>query len=235
MRGRKPVDIGDAVIARYETEGERFEVLVHPNLAWDYREGKEIDIRDILVGYTIFEDALRGRKATDDSIETVFGNIDSLEIAKQILEKGEIQLTTEQRRKMVEEKRKQIISYIAKNAINPQTNLPHPPARIERVLDEIKVNIDPWRNAEDQVKDLIRDIEPIIPIRLEKMTFAVKLPGKYQAKAYQIIIRYGTITNEEWQSDGKWIALIEMPAGLQPEVVDQLNKLTKGRIEIKKL
>ncbi|MHA1130228.1 MAG: ribosome assembly factor SBDS [Candidatus Helarchaeota archaeon] len=235
MRGRKYVDIGDAVIARYEKEGERFEVLVYPNLAWDYREGKEIEIRDILVGYTIFEDALRGRKATDDSVAHIFGDIDSLEIAKQILEKGEIQLTTEQRRKMVEEKRKQIVTYIAQNAVNPQTGLPHPPARIERVLDEIKVAIDPLRKVEDQVKDLIRDIEPIIPIRLEKLKFAVKIPGKYQVKAYQIIIRNGTITKEEWQSDGKWIALVEMAAGSQPKVVDQLSKLTKGRIEIKKL
>ncbi len=235
MRGRARIDIGDAVRARYETSGLRFEILVQPELAWDFRDGKELDIRDILIGFTIFEDALRGRKATDDSLQDVFGNLDTLEIAKQILLEGELQLTTEQRRKLVEEKRKQVITYISQNSINPQTSLPHPPARIERALEEVKVKIDPWRNVEEQAKDLVKDLEPILPIRLEKLSFAVKIPGKFHAKAYQIIIRTGTITKEEWQSNGKWIALVEMAAGLQPSVIDQLKKLTKGRLEVKKL
>jgi ribosome maturation protein SDO1 len=235
MRGGKRVDIGGAVVARYAISGDKFEVLVNPTLAWDFRDGKELDIRDILIGYTIFEDALRGERATDESIEKVFGKLEPLEIAKQILLKGDIQLTTDQRRKLVDEKKKEIITYIAQNAINPQTGLPHPPARIERALSEIKMVIDPWKNAEDQIKNIIRDLEPIIPIRLEKITLAVKLLGKFQAKAYQILIRNGTITKDEWTADGKWIALVEMAAGMQPKVVDQLEKLTKGQMEIKKI
>jgi len=235
MRGRARIDLGDVVRARYEKDGERFEILVKPKLAWDFRDGEELDIRDILVGYIIFEDALRGKKATDESIQKIFGNLDTMDIAKQILLEGEIQLTTEQRRELVEEKRKQIITYISQNSINPQTGLPHPPARIERALEEVKVKIDPWRDVEDQAKDLVKDLEPIIPIRLEKISFAVKIPGKYQAKAYQILIRSGSITNDEWQSDGRWIALVEMAAGVQPNVIDQLKKLTKGRLEVKKL
>ena len=235
MRGDKRVDIGGAVVARYTMSGDKFEVLVNPTLAWDFRNGKQLDIRDILVGYTIFEDALRGKRATDESIEKVFGKLDALEIAKQILLKGEIQLTTDQRRKMVEDKKKEIITYIAQNAINPQTGLPHPPARIERALSEVKMAIDPWKNAEDQIKNIVRDLEPIIPIRLEKITLAVKLLGKFQAKAYQILIRNGTITKDEWTADGKWIALVEMAAGMQPKMVDQLEKLTKGQMEIKKI
>jgi len=235
MRGDKRVDIGGAVVARYTISGSKFEVLVNPTLAWDFHNGKELDIRDVLVGYTIFEDALRGERATDESIGKAFGKLEALEIAKQILLKGEIQLTTDQRRKMVEEKRKEIITYIAQNAINPQTGLPHPPARIERALTEIKMAIDPWKNAEDQIKNIIRDLEPIIPIRLEKITLAVKLSGKFQAKAYQILIRNGTITKDEWTADGKWIALVEMAAGMQPKVVDQLEKLTKGQMEIKRV
>jgi ribosome maturation protein SDO1 len=235
LRGDKRIDLGGAVVARLERNGEKFEVLVHPSLAWEFREGKEIDVREILVGYTIFEDAHRGKKASEETILQVFGDIDSLEIAKSILLEGEIQLTTEQRHKMVEEKRKQIITYIAQNAINPQTGLPHPPARIERALEEIRVVVDPWRNVEEQVKDLVKDLEPIIPIRLEKVSVAIKIPGKFQAKAYQILIRYGTITKEEWQANGNWIALVEMAAGMQPNVIDQLNKLTKGRVEVKKI
>ena len=102
-------------------------------------------------------------------------------------------------------------------------------------MDEIKVNVDPWRDVEQQAKELVKDLEPILPIRLEKISFAVKVPGKYQVKAFQILIRNGKINKDEWQPDGKWIALVEMAAGIQPKVIDQLKKLTKGRLEVKKL
>jgi len=61
------------------------------------------------------------------TIAQSFGTTDTLKIADIILKKGVLQLTTEQRRKMVEDKRKQIIDFISRQAVDPKTNLPHPP------------------------------------------------------------------------------------------------------------
>ena len=58
-----------------------------------------------------------------DKLNKHFKTTNSNEIIKQILLKGELNLTTDQRRKMVEEKRKQIIQYINKNFVDPKTKL----------------------------------------------------------------------------------------------------------------
>ncbi len=40
------------------------------------------------------------------------------------------------------------------------------------------------------------------------------------------------VKKEEWTSTA-WIALIEIPAGMQADIYDKLNKLTAGRVDVK--
>lgn len=233
MRGDKRVDLGDAVLARLETHGNRFEIIVDPKLAWRLKQGEEIDVREILRGDTIFEDALRSKKAPTEALEEAFGTTDEIEIARQILEKGALQLTAEQRREMIEKRRRQVIDIIVRNCINPKSGLPHPPARIESAMDEAHVTIDSTRTAEEQVREVVKALQPVIPIRMEIQQVAVKIPSDFAPKAYGTVERLGSIAKDEWQSDGSWIAVIEIPAGLRGELIDALNNLTRGRAEIK--
>ncbi len=233
IRGEKRVDLGDAALARLETHGHRFEIIVDPKLAWSYKQGAKIDLREVLRGETIFEDALRSKKAPTDALEAAFGTIDEIEVARQILEKGALQLTAEQRREMIEKRRRQIIDIIVRNSINPKTGLPHPPARIESAMNEAHVVIDSTRTAEEQAREVVKALQPILPIRMEIQQLAVKVPPDFAPKAYGIVERVGTIAKDEWQTDGSWIAVIEVPGGLRGELIDALNNLTRGRAEIK--
>ncbi|MFX1319053.1 MAG: ribosome assembly factor SBDS [Promethearchaeota archaeon] len=233
MRGDKRVDLGDAAIARLDTHGHRFELIVDPKLAWNFKQGKEVDVREILQGETVFEDALRSKKAPLETLEDAFGTTDGLEVARIILKKGSLHLTTEQRREMVEKRRRQVIDIIVRNSINPKTGLPHPPTRIESAMHEAHVIIDSTRTAEDQARDVVKALQPIIPIRMEIQQIAIKVPPDFAPKAYGIVEQKGHIAKDEWQKDGSWIAIVEVPAGLRGELIDSLNNLTRGRAEIK--
>ncbi|MHA1784275.1 MAG: ribosome assembly factor SBDS [Candidatus Helarchaeota archaeon] len=236
IRGDKRVDLGKHVIARLEKNKKRFEILVNPKKAWDYKEGKDIDIRDVLEGYIIFENVLRGEKATNDDLQFSFQTDDVFEIAKEIIQEGEIQITEEMRQEYTKELRKKIINFISKNCINPQTNLPHPPDRIERAMQEAKVSIrNTKEDISEQAKRIIRQLEAIIPIRMESYSMAIRIPAEYTGKAYSVVSKYSSISKDEWQSDGSWIAVVELPAGLQATLNKELNSLTKGKFEIKKL
>jgi ribosome maturation protein SDO1 len=233
IRGEKWVDLGNAVIARLELKGSRFEILVDPDKALNFKRGENIDIRDILMGYVIFEDAHRGKKAPEEKLKVAFETDDVFAIASQIIKNGEVQLTAEQRKDMIEEKKKRIIHIIARNSINPQTGLPHPPARIEAAIEEAKVPINPFRDPDEQAKEIVEALRPILPIRIETTKLAVKVPSPYSAKAYSVLERYGTISKDEWGKDGSWICVIEIPAGLRVEVVEKINEFTKGKAQIK--
>ena len=223
------------VIARVEKAGEKFEVMVKPEAVQKIRDGKEVDLLRELAIDEIFRDAHKGSKASEEKMTEFFGTTDPLSVAKQIIQRGEIQLTTDQRRQMLEAKRKQIVQYIAANAINPQSGAPHPPQRIENAMEEAKVHIDPFKAVEEQVKDVLDALRPLLPIRFEKVRIAVKLSAEDSAKCYGDIKAFGTILREEWQPTGAWIGVVEMPAGMQTDFLERLNAKTKGNVETRVL
>ena len=128
---------------------------------------------------------------------------------------------------------KQIITIISKNAINPQNKKPHPSQRIEKAIEEANVKIDIMRSAEEQVDDVVKKIQAIIPIRMEQIKLAIKIPTSFTAKGYNIVAQMAQIKQEEWQKDGSWVSIVDIPAGIQMELIDKLNKLTHGRVQTK--
>lgn len=228
------VTLDEAVVARLETHGTQYEILVDPEIALKFREDKgegELNLGDLLAAEFVFLDAGSTDKAADEDLRKAFGTTDLEECAKKILLKGDLQLTTDQRRRMVDRKRKLIVQHIARNAINPQTKAPHPPARIESAMEEARIHLDPFKSVEAQVNEVVKALRPLIPLRFETIQIAVKLPAEHAGKANLILRGYGELQNEQWMSDGSWIGVVEMPAGMQNEFFNDLNKRTSGDAE----
>lgn len=224
--------IENTIIARFEHAGEKFELLVDPILAFDYKTGKKKDLNNVLISDEVFKDANKGERQTEGAIKKAFGTTEIEKIAKIVFEKGELQLTTDQRRKALEEKKRKVIELIARNVVDPKTKTPHPPARIEKALDEAKFSFDAFKSAEKQMQDAVEAIRSIIPVSFEKIKIAVKIPAEYSAKCYGILKDHG-ISREEWASDGSLVCMCEMPAGIQSEFYDKINKATGGKVETK--
>lgn len=230
------VSLDKAIIARMSLEGHHFEILVDPDAALRFKEsgGKgDIDAGKDLAIDTIFKDAKKGDHVGEHTLQKVFGTTDVADIAKRILSKGEFHLTTEQRRTLLEKKRKAIVALIARNAMNPQTNAPHPPQRIETAMEEAKVHIDPFKPAEEQITDVITALRPLLPIKIQNVSIEVRLPATEVGKAYGTCKSFGALKREEWQKDGSWVGVLEMPAGMQAEFYDELNRRTHGNVETK--
>lgn len=227
------VSLEEAVIARLSSHGATFEVLVDPNLALDMKRGDDVDISKVLAVETIFKDSKKGEKASEEHMGKSFGTEDPVEIARKIIKKGEIQLTTLQRRKMLEDKKMQIVTTIARNAIDPKTGAPHPASRIEKAMDEARVHVDLTKTVEEQISKTIKALRPLIPIKFEEKCIAVRVPGQYAAKSFPIVKSYGDVKKEEWLKDGSWAFLIDIPAGMVEKFFRDLNALTKGEIETK--
>jgi ribosome maturation protein SDO1 len=150
------VRLEEAVPARLKTHGTTFEVLVEPDGALAYRRGEGVKLEDILAVEDVFENASRGDRCAEEDLIKAFETTDVATIADKIIKKGEISLTAEQRKRFLEAKRRQVVEMIARNAINPQTKTPHPPARIEAAMAEARVNIDPTKSIQDLVNIAMR-------------------------------------------------------------------------------
>lgn len=227
------VALDESIIARLKTHGKTFEVFVDPEGALALKRGEPVKFDNILAVEDVFSDAKSGDRPAEQDVINAFGTTDALKIAEKIILEGELQLTTEQRRKIQEDKKRQVISTIAQNAINPQTKAPHPPARIEAAMIEAGVHIDPMKSVDELINITMKAIRPVIPIRFEEVRIAIKIPPEYAAKAYGSIAGFGNLTKQEWQNDGSWIGIISIPAGMQEELYNLLNRLTKGSAETK--
>ena len=227
------ISLDEAVTARLESHGERFEVLVDPDAALAIRRGEfEGDLEDVIAAEDIFEDASRGDRPPETALEEVFDTTDPLEIIPEVIREGEIQITADQRREMKEQKHKQLVNRIARNAVNPQMDdAPHPPERIESALEETDFRIDPMETVESQVDEALDALRPVIPIRFDTVTVAVQLPADYAGSGQAKIREFADLESEEWQPDGSWIGVVEFPAGLQNDFYDLVNEVSSGEAE----
>lgn len=218
---------------RLTVSGERFEILVDPDAAFKFKKGSHQKINKILVVDQIFTDANKGLRASEEKLRKAFNTTNVYKIAEKILKQGELQLTTEQRRKLVEEKRKQIIAFISRHCIDPRTGFPHPPLRIMQAIDQLGLVVNPFIEGEEQARVIIDKLRPVLPIKMEQLKIAVKISPEYASQAIGVIKNFAIIKQEEWQSDGSWIGIIEMAAGLHGSFLERVGSITHGDYQTK--
>lgn len=226
------VSVDQAVVARLRKEGKTFEILVDCDKALELREGKPVGIDNIVATNAIFYDVKKGERAPGSELLKLFKTEDARKISEVIIREGEVQLTSKHCDKLREEKKRQIITIIHRNAIDSKTGLPHPPQRIEAAMEEAKVHLDEHKPAEQQVEDVLKKIRLIIPIKFEMREIAVRVPVQYAAVSFPMLKRY-KLLKEEWQNDGSLIAVVEIPAGIQNEFFSDVNKASHGEAETK--
>jgi len=217
---------------RMTIEGDRYEVLVFPDPALNYKMGKQVDPTQVLAIDEVFTDSSRGQRANAEQLKKYFNTEDHAKAALEVLKRGELQLTQEQRLRMTEEKRRQVVTIISKNYVDPKTHLPHPPVRVEQAMLEARVSIDPFKDANEQAKQVIEEIRVIIPLKSERVKLMVKTPAQYAGQAIGVVKGFGEILKEEWGQDGGLSVVLEVPAASQPSLLDRLGTVTKGSAQV---
>jgi ribosome maturation protein SDO1 len=222
----------DVTLVRYSFEGEKFEIMVKPDLALDYKLGKKKDISAVLVSDEIYTDSGKGTRPSTEKLFRAFKTEDPTAIAEIIMQKGDLNLTTDQRRKMMEDKKKQIVTYIAKTYVDPKTHLPHPPLRIEQAMKDARVSVDPQKSVDEQVKDIVEQLRSIIALKTESLQLEIIIPAQFASQSYAVLKSVGSLKSEEWQNNGSLKAILEIPAAARPNVIDRLGSITKGSASV---
>ena len=227
------VSLDNAVLARLEKGGKRYEALVDPDLVEQWKEdSSSIQLDEFMAMDEIFHDARAGERPTEEALMNAFETLDVETILKFILDKGSIQLTTSQRKARVEHMRQQIIHHIHSQAIDPKSKSPHPRTRIELALQESKYSVDPFKRLEEQIKDAIAKLKPLIPLSFESVRLAFRVPGSAYGSVSQLLRTYQK--KEGWLENGDWACVIEIPAGMKGDIIGQVLKRSNDA-EVKEL
>ncbi|ABO08360.1 ribosome assembly factor SBDS [Pyrobaculum calidifontis] len=220
-------------VAKLDRQGEHFEILIDPDAALELKMGKPLGIDKVLIHEEVYKDAKKGLRASEQALKKVFGTTDVRKIAEIIIKEGEIPLTAEQRRRLIEDKRRQIVEWISRNCIDVRTKTPVPPQRVENALEQARVSIDPFKPAEEQVQEILKELQRILPIKVATARMSLSVSSTYAQKVKGLVAKMAKIVNERYKSDGSWEAVVELPAGLQDVLISKVNDVTHGDVDIK--
>lgn len=212
-----------STLARLKRAGKHFEIRVDLDDALKFKKG-ETDFLEV-EGDVIFTDAKKGERASNQDLDLAFETTDVTEIAKKIVKNGEVQTTQDHRDAEQEKKFKQVVDFLATNAIDPKTGNPHTAERIKNALEQSHINI---KNipVENQIKDILEKISAVIPIKLDTKKVKVTIPAIHTGKAYGVITQYKE--SENWLPDGSLEVIVAVPSGIIIDFYDKLNNITHG-------
>ncbi len=210
-------------LARIKKAGKNFEIVVDLDDALKFKKGEISSIE--AEGDKVFTDSKKGNVASNSDLNESFRTTSVQEIVETIVKDGEVQLTQEHRGAEQEQKFKQVVDFLATNAIDPQTKNPHTPERIKSALEQAHVNI---KNTpiENQIKEIIGAISKVIPIKLETKKVKITIPAIHTGKAYSVITQYKE--EENWLDNGDLQVIVEVPSGIIMDFYDKLNSVTHG-------
>lgn len=222
------------VEAKLSIKGKRFEILVDVDKALAFKGGKSVSMQNVLAVDKIFSDVKKGMQASEADLITVFNTKDINIVAQRIIQNGELQVPSEYKANERENKIKQVVDFLAKNAQDPATGKPHTPSRIQDAIKQAAINIDN-RPIEEQMSGILSKLKVVIPIKIETKKLSIRIPVMHTGKAYGIVKEY--MEKEEWLSNGDLQVTINIPVGMQMAFFDKLNGVTHGSAiveEIKK-
>lgn len=214
------------VTARIKVKGKHYEIHVDLDEALKVKQGKG-NVASALDSDTIYYDLNKGTKVSNADLTDAFGTTDVYQIAQQIMTKGEIQKTQEFRDTERENKIKQLIHLILKNAVD-QNGRPYTEDRIRRAIDEAHYSIDN-RPVEQQVVPLVDALKVVIPIKLDIKKVKLIIPAQYTAQVYGLLKDYKQ--SEDWLANGSLACVLNIPAGMTIDFYDKLNNITHGTVQ----
>jgi len=212
-------------LARLRSGKLVFETMVDLDAAMKLKRGENIDINEVIRDTSVYTDQKKGMQAGRDELETVFGTTELAVAVEKIVKKGEIEVTQEFRDEATEQRRKQIIDFLVRNAIDAGTNRPFTPDILESAMKQAGVKIEN-KAIEGQISKIVEALKKIIPLKIETKKIKVRIPAQHTGRVYGLIQEYKE--KEDWMGNGDLEVVLNIPIGIQMNFYDKLNSITHG-------
>uniref|UniRef100_A0A069DQU4 Ribosome maturation protein SBDS n=1 Tax=Panstrongylus megistus TaxID=65343 RepID=A0A069DQU4_9HEMI len=222
------IRLTNVAVVRMKKGGKRFEIACYKNKVISWRNNVEKDIDEVLQTHTVFTNVSKGQVAKKEDLIKAFGKDDHTEICKEILKKGELQVSDKERQSQLDSLFKDIATNVAEKCVNPETKRPYPVSMIEKAMRDIHFSIKPNRNAKQQTLDVIPQLKAVMPLDRAQMRLRVALSGKEARKLREKVAALTTsIESETWDSGGELQMVCLIDPGKYRQV-DELIHSVKG-------
>jgi len=226
----------NVAVVRLQRGGKRFEIACYKNKVLEWRKKITTDLDEVLQTPTIFTNVGKGVIAKKAELSKAFSTTDQEKIIETILEKGEIQVSTEERKLQLDNSFKDIAQIVVEKCVNPETGRPLTVGMVEKAMKDIHYSVKPGKSAKQQALDVIRLLRdksdfPIAraPMRI-KLIIEAKDADKLNAEIHDVIQK----TEREESGGGgerREVVLLIEPSNYR-FVEEQVKKHTSGTVEV---
>lgn len=217
-------------LVRYKKGGKRFELACYPNKVLTWRNGIEKDIDEVLQIDDVFLNVSKGQTAKKDDLMKAFNSTDKKEIIKEILEKGELQVSEKERQHQLEAQFKDIATIVAEKCVNPDTKRPLTVGIVERAMKDAHYKIHPSKSAKQQALEVIRILKEVIPIQRAQMRLKITYAVSDSKKLKEVLKSSIAVNEGEEQEEEEKVSLTCLiDPGAYRKVDEDVRAATKGK------
>ncbi|XP_034839545.1 ribosome maturation protein SBDS [Maniola hyperantus] len=222
------IRLTNVAIVRLKKGGKRFEIACYKNKVVSWRNKVEKDIDEVLQTHTVFTNVSKGQVAKKEDLLKIFGKEDQTEICKEILDKGELQVSDKERHSQIDSLFKDIATTVADKCVNPETKRPYPVSIIEKAMKDIHFSVNVNKSAKQQSLEVIPLIKTEIPLERAQMRVRILLSGKDARKVRDKAIKLAmNVEEENWEAGTANIICLIDPGSFR--TLDEMIKTdTKG-------
>ncbi|CAD7082466.1 unnamed protein product [Hermetia illucens] len=223
------IRLTNVAVVRLKKAGKRFEIACYKNKVISWRNGIEKDIDEVLQTHTVFTNVSKGQAAKKEELVKAFGKADDTEICKEILAKGELQISEKERANMIDSTFNSVATNIASLCINPETRRPYPVSIIEKSLKDVHFSVKMNKNAKQQTLEAIKLLKESMPIERARMKLSITFQGKESPKLKENLLKLAASTvSEDW--DGPTLRLVILiDPGHFRQIDEMVRNETKGK------
>lgn len=221
-----------STISRLTLHGEKFEIIVAPDPALNFKLTGKGDVRKILLVDEVYSDSRKGLRVPSEKLKRFFGTTDVYTIAERILKEGDLQLTGEQRRRMIESKRQQIVAMLSKLLLEPSTGNPIPSLRIEQSLSQTSVSIDPFKPPEEQVKNVVKALRQVLQFKVNEVVLTLACPQTLSNDVYGFANSMGEVDQTRVQKDKSVKITVRVPSATMSHFLESLGKKYGDQVKV---
>ena len=116
--------------------------------------------------------------AKKEDLIKAYGTADATEICKEILAKGELQVSDKERQAQREALFKDVATTVADKCVNPESKRPYPVSMIEKAMKECHIAVKPNKNAKQQALEILPKLGEHLPLARAQMRFKILVPVK---------------------------------------------------------
>lgn len=139
----------------------------------------------------------KGQVAKKEDLIKAFGSEDQTEICKEILKKGELQVSDKERHSQIDSMFKDIATTVADKCLNPELKRPYPVTMIEKAMKDIHYSVKPHQSTKQQALQVIKLLKESIPIERAQMRLRIVLKGKESKKWKEKLLKFEGLSIEK--------------------------------------